>query len=416
VATKKKKVKKTVKKASASSKKAAAAKKTGTKAKKPAAKSTAVKKASAKKATAKKATAKKATAKKAPAKKGAAKKATASKAPGKKVTVKKVTGKKVTVKAVAKAPAKNAASAKAKPASKKKPAAKIQVTNVSSTGKVVAGKAAPVKVETPAPPAKGGLGMRSQPVEVQAIDVRMGRAKDSRLPEYLPRSYGKAPKKPTVKGIQESLSKVLGRCPTPPVKDKGFTLVEIGIFSIFAIGRTSARDAAEATKRVVKAFPDWNEFRISDAFELVEILDDLKIDSLFDRCEQVLEFVNEVYNDQNFVDLEYLRELPVEDRLALLGRFQSIPSSMTHYLALAIQDFEGFLFHYSWARVVQRVGIVPRSGSPKTLVASASKIFHGLDSVTLQVQLIDLGDEICLPKNPHCKTCYLVLQCKARKV
>jgi hypothetical protein len=388
VVTKKKQVKKTVKKAKTASKKAVAAKKP-----------TASKKASAVKKAGAKAPTKKATAKKATAKRATAKKAAAGKAPAKKA-----------------APAKKVATAKKAAPTKKKPAGKIKVVEVTSSGEQVKKKGAPVEDKAAAPAAKGGLGMRSQPVEVQAIDVRLGRVKDSRLPGYLPRSYGKTPKKPTAKKVQEILVRFLGRSPTPPVKDKGFNLVEIGIFCIFAMGRTSAKDAAEATKRVVKAFPDWNEFRISDAFELVEILDDLKVESLFDRCEQVLEFVNEVYNDQNFVDLEYLRELPVEDRLALLGRFQSIPSSMTHYLALAIQDFDGFLFHYSWARVVQRVGIVGRSGSPRTLVASATQVFQGLDTVSLQVQLIDLGEEVCLSKNPQCKYCYLVLHCKARKV
>ena len=404
MATKKKKVKKTVKKAKTSTKKVASAKKTGTRSKKPATKTGTAKKA----ASAKKSPAKKSPAKKTSAKKAGAKKSTATKAAANNSTAKKKG---------ARTPAKKSSSGKARSTKKKAPS-KIEVVEVSNKSGAADEDEGDAKGKetTAVPSAKGGLGMRSQPVEVQAIDVRMGRAKESRLPEYQPRSYGKAPKKATPKGIQESLSKVLGRCPTPPAKEKGFTLVEIGIFSIFAIGRTSAKDAAEATKRVVKAFPDWNEFRISDAFELVEILEDLKIDTLFDRCEQVLEFVNEVYNDQNFVDLEYLRELPVDDRLALLGRFQSIPASMTHYLALAIQDFEGFLFHYSWARVVQRVGVVPRSGSPKKIVSAAARIFDGLDTVSLQVQLIDLGDEICQPKNPQCKNCYLVLHCKSRKI
>ncbi|MEZ5988330.1 MAG: hypothetical protein R3F30_04260 [Planctomycetota bacterium] len=265
--------------------------------------------------------------------------------------------------------------------------------------------------------AKGkGLRLRSQPVEVQEIDVRIGRARKSRLPEFSARSFGKSPKKATAKEIQALLLKHLGRCAVPPKAGAPENLVQMGIYCFFAVGGTSSKAAIDAMRRLIDNFPDWNEFRISDAYELVEILEDLPIEHLFDRCEQVLEFVNEVYNDRNFVELEYLREYPVEDRPAMLGRYQSLPPSYAHFLALAIQDFEGFLFHYSWARVVQRLGLVPRSGSPKKLVAAADKAFEGCDTVSLQVDLIDLGEEICTSKNPNCKGCYLVLNCKGRKI
>ena len=85
-------------------------------------------------------------------------------------------------------------------------------------------------------------------------------------------------------------------------------------------------------------------------------------------------------------------------------------------LALALQDFAGILFHYSWARVVQRVGIVPRSGSPKVVMQSLAKIFKGEDLLSLQVNLIQIGEVICQSKNQQCKSCYLVMNCASRKV
>ena len=301
--------------------------------------------------------------------------------------------------------------------SKKVAVKTIKIEAVDSSGKTVAkkGEAATATKDIPVVQGKG-LRMRSQPVEVQEIDVRHARERKSRLDPFFPRSYGKTHKKPTVKTICDALSKHIGKVSTVPSNSLPETVVETGIFCIFAIGGTAPKIALDATKRSVEAFPNWNEFRISDAFEFLEFLEDLQIEDLYDRCEQVLEFVDEVYQDQNHVDLEYLREQSPEERLGALNRYQSLGPALAQYLALALQDFEGILFHYSWARVVQRVGIVPRSGSPKILMQSLGKVFKGEDLLSLQVNLIQVGEVICLRKNQQCKSCYLVMNCTHRKV
>ncbi len=350
-------------------------------------------KLTAKSIMAKRALAKKAEAKKAASKKAATKKTTTKKAAGK--TVKKVV-KKVTV----------VSSGGAKSAGKK--GATTKAASKTKT-QVVAGAKTP-PAPTPAPK------QRSQPVEVQEIDVRSEREQRKRLPSYRPKSYGKRPKPVPAGEILKILTKYLGKAPTFKRELKHLTLVQLGMFCVFAVGGNPPKVCLEAVKRLVEAFPDWNEFRISDPLEFVEILEDLKLDNLYNRCERVLEFINDVYQDQNGVDLEFLRESDSEDRLTILDRYVSLGPALAHFLALGIQGFEGVLFHYSWARVVQRLGIVPRSGSPKVLLASFAKVFKGKDTVTAQVNLIDLGEEICLSKNQSCRSCYLVLHCKGRKV
>ncbi|MCA8970874.1 MAG: hypothetical protein KDC95_13855 [Planctomycetes bacterium] len=258
--------------------------------------------------------------------------------------------------------------------------------------------------------------LRSQPVEVQEIDQRIDRERKSRLVPFTPRSYGKTPKKPKPSEIVDLLGKHMGKAPSLPEKQMPATVIELGIFCIFALGGNSAKASLDATNRLTSRFPVWNEFRVSEAYEFLEELEGISLSEAYDHCEQVLEFVNEVYKDQNDVDLEFLRDMTPDDRLVALNRYRSLGPALSQYLALALQNFEGVLFHYSWARPIQRVGIIDRSGSPKKLCASTEKSFGGLDTVTLQVDLIDLGEEICLPKAPNCKNCYLVLHCKSRKV
>ena len=44
------------------------------------------------------------------------------------------------------------------------------------------------------------------------------------------------------------------------------------------------------------------------------------------------------------------------------------------------------------------------------------KAFGDLDLVWAQVNMIDLGEAICVSKNPACKVCCLVQHCKSRKI
>ncbi|MAE78119.1 MAG: hypothetical protein CMJ85_14750 [Planctomycetes bacterium] len=331
----------------------------------------------------------------------------ASKSAAAKTAASKKSANKKAVKAAFKAAVRKSAS--------KKAAAKKAAGRKAAT-KVVA-KPEPVKVEVkPDPKAGKQPRLRSQPVEVQEIDVQIQRERRSRLIPYKPRSYGARPKQAKAGVLLETLTKNMGKALPLPSRAALPTVVEMGIFCIFATGGNSARVSFDAMVRLRKSFSEWNEFRVSEAYEFLEVLEDINVIEPYDHCEKVLEFVNEIYQDQNAVDLEFLRDLDAVDRLIALNRYRSLGPALSHYMALGLQGFDGILFHYSWSRVVQRVGIVPRAGSPKALVASLAEVFGALDTLALQINLIDLGEEICLPKNPQCRNCYLVLSCKSRKL
>ncbi len=314
----------------------------------------------------------------------------------------------------------------APPAKARKKRPKEEVKRLAA--KIAAGKAAkrqaqtakkaesPAKPEKEKKPAPKPARLRSQPVEVQEIDVPTAVRRKTRLKNYRPRSYGTKPKKVTAAKLVAVLNQYMGKVPRPPQKKSPKTVVETGIFAILAIGGNAAGECMDAVHRLLEAFPDWNEFRISDAIEFYELLAETKIDNLYDRCQRILDFVNDVYQDQNAVDLEFLRDLEPQDRLQILDRYPSLGPPLAYFIALSLQNYEGVLFNYSWARVAQRVGLVPRSGSPKVLTASLEKALKGLDSVSAQINMLELGEEVCHSKNPLCRSCYLVLMCKDRKV
>tara|TARA_R110002096_G_scaffold1531_5_gene8002 strand:+ start:724 stop:1653 length:930 start_codon:yes stop_codon:yes gene_type:complete len=117
----------------------------------------------------------------------------------------------------------------------------------------------------------------------------------------------------------------------------------------------------EVRRRIEANFVDRNEFRVTEAFEVEEMLSDLDIPNLFDRCLAVRESIAQVYNDQNGVHLTFLRDAGISDRNNF---FQRVPAVQHHVMVflthlLAIEEI--CFSEKSTARAQQRIGLDPKS-------------------------------------------------------
>lgn len=117
----------------------------------------------------------------------------------------------------------------------------------------------------------------------------------------------------------------------------------------------------EVRRRIEANFVDRNEFRVTEAFEVEEMLSDLEIPNLFDRCLAVRESIAQVYNDQNGVHLTFLRDAGISDRNNFFQRVPAIRHHaqvfLTHMLAIEEMCFSD----KSTARAQQRLGLDPKS-------------------------------------------------------
>ncbi len=117
----------------------------------------------------------------------------------------------------------------------------------------------------------------------------------------------------------------------------------------------------EVRRRIGANFVDRNEFRVTEAFEVEEMLSDLEIPNLFDRCLAVRESIAQVYNDQNGVHLTFLRDATISDRNNFFQRVPAIRHHvqvfLTHMLAIEEMCFS----EKSTARAQQRLALDPKS-------------------------------------------------------
>jgi hypothetical protein len=117
----------------------------------------------------------------------------------------------------------------------------------------------------------------------------------------------------------------------------------------------------EVRRRIEANFVDRNEFRVTEAFEVEEMLSDLEIPNLFDRCLAVRESIAQVYNDQNGVHLTFLRDATISDRNNFFQRVPAVQHHvqvfLTHMLAIEEMCFS----EKSTVRAQQRLALDPKS-------------------------------------------------------
>src|SRR5262249_21010084 len=116
-----------------------------------------------------------------------------------------------------------------------------------------------------------------------------------------------------------------------PKEPKPGDLVQVLIHLVIAEGIPCGY-GQEAVRRIEHAFVDRNEFRVTEAYEVAEMLEDLEIPDLFERCRVIRDAVAQIYNDQNSVSLEFLRGAAVGDRQAFFARVPAIPSKLSKQL------------------------------------------------------------------------------------
>jgi len=135
------------------------------------------------------------------------------------------------------------------------------------------------KKDGPKPGKKGGAKANSTVAVVKPIDPR------ATLP-ITPKNLAD-----TLADLEAVLAK-LAPPPEPTLAD----LVDALIHIVFAADLPCGI-GQEALRRIEDEFVDRNEFRVTEAFEVEQMLSDLDIPDLFERCRTVQQAVNQIYNN-----------------------------------------------------------------------------------------------------------------------
>ena len=124
----------------------------------------------------------------------------------------------------------------------------------------------------------------------------------------------------------------------------------------------------EVRRRIEEGFVDRNEFRVTEAFEVEEMLRDLDIPDLFDRCLAARESIAQIYNDQNGVHLTFLREASISDRKMFFQRVPAVQPHVQKFLTDLLTLEEICFSEKSTQRAQQRLGLDPKNAGVRKWV------------------------------------------------
>lgn len=141
----------------------------------------------------------------------------------------------------------------------------------------------------------------------------------------------------------------------------------------------------EARRRIEEAYVDRNEFRVTEAYEVEELLGDLEVPNLFERCLAVRDTISQVYADQNGVKLEFLREASVSDRNMFFQRVPAMPDHVVGFLGHLLSFEEICFSDKSTVRAQQRIGIDPKNAAANDFFANVRALLKPFGHMPLLV-------------------------------
>jgi len=183
--------------------------------------------------------------------------------------------------------------------------------------------------------------------------------------------------------VLKGLETVLADVPKPAEPNKG-DLVEAMLHLYFADGLPCGY-GQEARRRIADAFVDRNEFRVTEAFEVEELLRDLQIPGLFDRCLWVRESVAQTYNDQNGVSLDFLRDIGIADRNNFFQRTPALRPHVATFLSNLLTVEELCFADKSTLRAQQRLGMDPKDADAQQFIAAVRTLVAPYGHLPLDV-------------------------------
>lgn len=169
-----------------------------------------------------------------------------------------------------------------------------------------------------------------------------------------------------------------------PAEPKAGELVEAMLHAYFADGLPCGY-GQEARRRILESFVDRNEFRVTEAYEVEDLLRDLQIPNLFERCLWVRESVAQTYNDQNGVKLDFLRDLGIGDRNNFFQRTPALRPHVATFLTNVLTLEELCFSDKSTLRAQQRLGMDPKDDAALKFVATVRTLLAPYGHLPLEV-------------------------------
>lgn len=173
---------------------------------------------------------------------------------------------------------------------------------------------------------------------------------------------------------------------------------------------TTAANTNRAYEALRAAFPTWEDVLEAPREAVEEAIRPAGLAKT--RSGRIQRLLASVRREQGALDLDHLREMGNEEALRELLKYEGVGPKTANCVLLFAMDRDVFPIDVHIQRILVRLGIVPAGMSVEEAHGYVPPMVPRRKHLSLHLNLIALGREICRPTNPKCGECPLRRYCE----
>ena len=172
---------------------------------------------------------------------------------------------------------------------------------------------------------------------------------------------------------------------------------------------TNDRNSYKAFENLKTNYKNWDELRTA---KRTVIESKIKVAGLgFQKSTAIKNFLTQLHSNSGKLSLDYINDLTDEAAITDLTSYKGIGVKTASCVLLFALDRNICPVDTHLHRTLNRIGLVKAKTPDKTFFA-INENFPPKIAHQFHTNLIRLGREICIPKNPRCGICPLIKVCK----
>jgi endonuclease-3 len=193
-----------------------------------------------------------------------------------------------------------------------------------------------------------------------------------------------------------------------PRREGSGDLLDILIETILS-QNTNDRNRDKAFQRLKKRFPNWENVLEAKTKSIVSAI---RPGGLAEqKARRIREILHWIEEREGKLSLSFLKKMDSEEIKKTIGTLKGIGPKTIHCLLLFGLGRDAFPVDTHILRIGKRVGFIPEGMNAEKAHSWMVRLIPKKRSLSLHLNLIRFGREVCKARNPQCKTCFLNREC-----
>jgi endonuclease-3 len=172
---------------------------------------------------------------------------------------------------------------------------------------------------------------------------------------------------------------------------------------------TNDRNRDKAFQRLKKRFPHWEDVLEAKTHSIVSAI---RPGGLAEqKAKRIREILRWIKGREGTLSLSFLKKMGSEEIEKTMGVLKGIGPKTVHCLLLFGLGREAFPVDTHIHRIGQRLGFIPEWMNAEKAHEWLAPLIPKRKSLSLHLNLIRFGREVCKSKNPQCSVCFLKDEC-----